>query len=257
MKTPIATRATVAARLLERAKILVRILEALSTPRSSSIDVEGRSISLVRSLWWDTSTQDSFDHEIRPYLKATTREDVATVLDVGAASGLFAIAACLRFSHAKVYAFEPSRRQRVLLTRNTARNKLKARIRIEGLCLWNTTGAFSFRTHGAISGLQMISSLPAKYQFSELVHAVTLDDWNSRKQLDRLDLIKMDVEGAEIEVLQGALDTLSQYKPELLIQAYHLRDGVRTLERCQSILVPLGYHCREMSSSGLLHATVA
>lgn len=54
------------------------------------------------------------------------------------------------------------------------------------------------------------------------------------------DIIKIDVEGAELEVLKGAVDTLQQYKPYLLLAThdYHL-PGVQAA--CVSFLKDLGY----------------
>jgi hypothetical protein len=41
----------------------------------------------------------------------------------------------------------------------------------------------------------------------------------------------------------------------LLVQAYHVRGGARTFERCATMLHSLGYRCRELEpSSGMLHA---
>ena len=67
----------------------------------------------------------------------------------------------------------------------------------------------------------------------------------------------MDIEGAEIEALEGADEVLRQYHPRLLVQAYHQRNGVRTFERCVKFLTRFGYQCRELNpESGLLEASV-
>lgn len=49
----------------------------------------------------------------------------------------------------------------------------------------------------------------------------SLDDYVSEKQLNRVNLIKMDIEGAEMEALEGASRILREYKPHLAISAYH------------------------------------
>ena len=84
---------------------------------------------------------------------------------------------------------------------------------------------------------------------------MSLDDWMKKKSLKTIDLIKIDAEGAEIEILQGAAATMDRFHPRLLVQAYHLRDGARTFERCAELLKPFGYRVEECSSNGgLLHA---
>jgi len=49
-------------------------------------------------------------------------------------------------------------------------------------------------------------------------------------------LVERHAEGAEIEILQGSAAVLERDYPKLLVQAYHLREGKRTPERCSEIL---------------------
>jgi hypothetical protein len=50
------------------------------------------------------------------------------------------------------------------------------------------------------------------------VPAVRLDDWVAAQGLQRLDLIKLDVEGAETHVLDGAARTLERFRPFLITE---------------------------------------
>ncbi len=56
-----------------------------------------------------------------------------------------------------------------------------------------------------------------------LCDAVSIDDFFAGKKLD---IIKLDVEGAEIPVLEGASNTINQQKPKLLLSIYHRRNGL-------------------------------
>ena len=112
-----------------------------------------------------------------------------------------------------------------------------------------------FRTHGAISSIQGIGSIPNEYFFREIIKVCTLDGYCERLGIKKVDLVKMDIEGAELEALQGAKNILVNQSPELLIQAYHLRENFRTYERCASFFKALGYTCNEVDPpSGFLHA---
>lgn len=49
----------------------------------------------------------------------------------------------------------------------------------------------------------------------------SLDDYVSKKDLRRVDVVKMDIEGAEMDALQGASQVIREFKPRLSISAYH------------------------------------
>jgi hypothetical protein len=49
--------------------------------------------------------------------------------------------------------------------------------------------------------------------------------------LAKVDCIKMDIEGAERQALEGAFDTLRKHKPRLMLSAYHLPDDKIVLPR--------------------------
>ena len=91
---------------------------------------------------------------------------------------------------------------------------------------------------------------------SSKVAVLPLDQWAREKGVSSIDLIKMDAEGAEIEILEGAREVLDRDHPRLLVQAYHLRDGARTLERCAETLQQFRYTTLEAGEGlGLLCAS--
>jgi FkbM family methyltransferase len=242
--------------MVESLKRVGRVIEAALTPRRSALTFAGHEFRFVRSIWWHDAHQASFDSEIAPYF-ATLRSqrEYRRICDIGAATGLFSVAACARFRSGFVHAFEPSARQRILLRRNTSLNGYGNRIDVIPEGLWNASGTMAFRTHGAISSLRSSTGLPATLDFGERVLVSTLDDWARRRAIIGIDLIKMDIEGAELEAIEGAKATLLRDRPELLIQAYHVRDGARTFDRCATVLREMGYQVREApASAGLLHA---
>ena len=70
------------------------------------------------------------------------------------------------------------------------------------------------------------------------VRLVTLDHYWAHAGSPPVRLVKVDVEGSELEVLKGAINLLSTCKPMLLLEA----NGVDSLAQLESWLVPLGYH---------------
>ncbi len=66
---------------------------------------------------------------------------------------------------------------------------------------------------------------------TDTVQTITLDDYVSMTQLQRVDFIKMDIEGAEIPALQGAIQTIRHFKPRLALCLYHKDDDVMTIPK--------------------------
>lgn len=76
------------------------------------------------------------------------------------------------------------------------------------------------------------------------VRAQTLDHyWRTEADAAEVDLLKMDIEGAELEALDGATQML-RHTRHAVIAAYHLRDGEPTAERVARRLSAAGFVTR-------------
>lgn len=243
---------------LQKIKNGVRLCEAHLTPRTTELRYRSHAFRFFHSFWWANETQPIFDEEIVPYFEAirTPADRIRGLIDAGAATGLFAVAAARIFPGAQQYLFEPSPRQRALLRRNLRLNRVSQPApRIFPQALWNRDETLQFRTIGAMSSVEKTSHLAGKLSFTEEVGATSLDRWAAEVQPAALDLLKMDIEGAEVEALEGGRETLRRFRPELLVMAYHERDGARTFEACAALLADLNYEVRELPNvAGFLHA---
>jgi len=75
------------------------------------------------------------------------------------------------------------------------------------------------------------------------VKTITLDQYAEETELDRLDVIKMDIEGAEFAALQGAQRTISKFRPILAIE-YNRETARRagtSVEELDNLLDSYGY----------------
>ncbi|MDI9407918.1 MAG: FkbM family methyltransferase [Candidatus Pacebacteria bacterium] len=59
---------------------------------------------------------------------------------------------------------------------------------------------------------------------ARLIQSITIDDFVTEQNLARLNFIKMDIEGAELEALKGAVHSLIRFRPKLAICIYHNQD---------------------------------
>ena len=85
------------------------------------------------------------------------------------------------------------------------------------------------------------------------VEAVTLDDFCRAHGIDRIDYLKLDVEGAEFRALQGARDLLSRQAIRFLQFEVSLKmlEGLDTCAKpVFDLLASLGYECHAISNEG-------
>jgi FkbM family methyltransferase len=92
------------------------------------------------------------------------------------------------------------------------------------------------------------------------VKTLSIDDLVRNKNLDKVDFIKMDIEGAELSALKGAEKTMITYKPKLAISVYHKKDDLITIPNYLNNL-NLGYkfylgHYTSHLEETVLYATI-
>ena len=77
-----------------------------------------------------------------------------------------------------------------------------------------------------IEAAQMVMNFNGKASDSTIT---TIDDYVTSSGLEKLDFIKMDIEGAERGALQGAVNTIKIMRPKLSISVYHHPDDIRVI----------------------------
>lgn len=145
---------------------------------------------------------------------ASTLPPQAVAVDAGANAGLVAVplANLIKAKGGQVHAFEVQRPMYYALCGTVALNDLSDTLHIHNQGLGDTAKTLKvpLQDYGKPKDFGMVSLVnqEAIAQFEE-VQIVTLDSL----KLPRLDFLKIDVEGMEIEVLQGGAKTLRQYRP--------------------------------------------
>lgn len=139
------------------------------------------------------------------------------VIDCGAYDGMTS----LRFVNmgCKVYGFEMDRKNFERSSKLAAEKNFV----VENLGLGYYHHEINYTHAGAATKINL--------QGSEKAQITTLDSYVGEKNLTYVDFIKMDVEGAELDILRGAAITIARYKPILALSAYHKLDDFWTLTR--------------------------
>jgi FkbM family methyltransferase len=78
-------------------------------------------------------------------------------------------------------------------------------------------------------------------QNSKIIACTTIDSLINEIKPRHLDMIKMDIEGAEIEALKGAVNTMEKYAPRFSIASYHNRNNQKTCFWVENFLKEKGY----------------
>jgi FkbM family methyltransferase len=129
-----------------------------------------------------------------------------------------------------VHTFEPTPANRSLLAKNVSLNPaIAARIRIWDAPLAGTAGETVFIRDGLAAGATMRTDADAVEGDRCELHTDTIDEMLRRGDLPRVDFLKVDVEGADLGVLEGAAETIASCRPRLALAAYHKPDDLETL----------------------------
>lgn len=162
------------------------------------------------------------------------------VLDAGANCGhLTLFFSKLVGNDGMVYAFEPDKFNIERIAQNRQLNKdLADNIKIEELLLWNENKLVDFNEVGTV-GSSAVWILDAENCVKK--EAVRIDDWVSKNNIQKLDFIKMDIEGAEIEALDGCVTTIENLKPNFAIASYHIVNGEATYVKVEEFFKKLNY----------------
>jgi len=164
-----------------------------------------------------------------------------TVIDIGANVGAFTVrAAKLVGDKGMVIAIEPEPRNLVLLQQNIKQNNLN-NVKIVKKAIWDKPTKIRLYLSEFSGGHSIKENATAKNYIE--VEADCLDNIISELELNHIDFIKLDVEGAELEALKGAEKTLAYPGLGLCIEAGHnLPNGQSELPCLVSFLVSQQFH---------------
>ena len=182
---------------------------------------------------------EDINHIIKGYLLNYQLENGDIVVDAGAYIGSFALYAAKIVGEAgKVIAFEPNHFVCQQLKENIKLNNLP-NIIVSEKGLWNENKTLKF--NNTTAGDSSFVLVPGQEHLVTEVQAVRLDDELAKLGIDKVNFIKMDIEGAEIEAIEGSQDILKNNNINLAIASYHIIDGQKTSIQLEPLFSRLGY----------------
>jgi FkbM family methyltransferase len=173
----------------------------------------------------------------------------ATAIDIGAHIGYYTLllAKCVGPA-GRVISFEPLPVNLALLRQNVQLNGLQqVQVQAQAVFSRNEELTITVPDHGPNSG--EASVLPVEGAKQLRVPATTLDSFCSSTAI-RPDFLKMDVEGAEYEVLLGAKETIAQWRPKMLIELHHF-DGNLAAHPVPELLASWNYEIQWIDRSDM------
>lgn len=180
-----------------------------------------------------------------------------TVLDIGANIGFFAMYLQSQAPGIRIHCFEPGDDARARLELNVKANRLESSVSIYPVAVFNTEATVELKQATLSAHRSLFASQYVEQERSSVVQAIPLQKAMELAGAKTVDLLKIDVEGAEIEIVEGAAPSCWE-RIERVVVEYHdaLRPGCK--ERVSRQLTAMGYrglHSFETSPGlGLLQA---
>jgi FkbM family methyltransferase len=178
-------------------------------------------------------------------------KDCKLFVDIGANAGFYSIAVRATSANCKVLAFECNPDVRLLFLRNVELNSISG-IKVRSEALAETAGeaefyvpAFTGSGGGSLRDLHPDEGKAKTFRVS----LIELDS----QRLQTVDLMKIDVEGAELGVIKGGINSIRAHKPTIFIEL--LRKWMKPFGTVpgdvSDVLLDMGYVLFEIADDGV------
>ncbi|MBS1653080.1 MAG: FkbM family methyltransferase [Bacteroidetes bacterium] len=198
------------------------------------------------------NNQDAF--EISLLKKYITKN--ATVIDIGANIGFYAniLANCVGHN-GKVHCFEPDEKNFNHL-KNTTFNS--PNIIIHQLAVSSKTEVLNFYLSNEIN-VDHRAYKPESYKAIKAVNAISIDDYVVKNNINKIDFIKIDIQGFEMQALKGMEQTLLKNKDVIVISEfwpYGLKTAGSSVNTYFETLTALGFNIHLLKKNELSPLTI-
>jgi FkbM family methyltransferase len=184
----------------------------------------------------------TYDRQTTKFLQATLRSD-DVFLDIGANCGALTLVAASVIKTGQIYAFEAAPALQSRLAQNLTSNpELADRVHLVAIGLGEARGKLFYQEDPGFRGNGSLFSDGALAN-ALAVEIITLDEWIAVNAVPRVNVIKIDVEGMEYAVFQGAKALLERDHPLIYFESMpnNLIGKAHTIGEMYQYLSDLGY----------------
>ncbi len=176
----------------------------------------------------------------------------ATVIDIGANIGWYTLnLAEWVGSEGRVIGFEPFPQNFQSLEKNIQLNTFN-NITAENIAIGQEEGELILHLNTKENNRGMVSVIPTDNAIHESVKVTTLDLYLTQNPVEKLDFIKIDIEGNEYSALLGMHKTLENFSPAILLEIRDLPELKELNTKCLNLLNSMGYKQYVISQNGNL-----
>ena len=172
----------------------------------------------------------------------------AVIFDVGANIGSVGLCLARKYPSATIFAFEPTNYAFAKLVRNLQLNKDLAK-RIFPVQTFVSSSNAQSRISKVFSSWRVDTFAENRHPIhmgvakQATTQQVTIDSFVAQNQISRLDYLKIDTDGYELDVLKGAVESLRHFHPVIVFElsTYLLKERDQSLADFEALLHPCGY----------------
>lgn len=193
---------------------LMKNLLQLNDAYSLLFDDESRNVfcAYIMGRYGGTLDKYRFANEAQYMLNGFLPKEGDVAIDGGAYDGQSARDLCLL--GAQVYSFELDKKN----YKNCLPLSEKFGFTVENAGLGKSKGKTHYRSSGSGSAIMIDGN--------EMAEIVDIDTYLTEKEINQLNYLKLDVEGAEMDALTGAVRCIGRDKPKMAVSAYHKQEDL-------------------------------
>lgn len=177
--------------------------------------------------------------DVNRYEKFYTVSPGDVVIDAGANEGILSVIYSQKVKeNGKIFSFEPDCQNVEAFKVTVSLNPTPSNIELIEKGIWFKNMELKFHEGGNVA-----SSIYYEGEnfITKNIQVVSIDEFVMDQNIQKLDFVKMDIEGAEIEAVRGAVNSLKTLNPNFAIASYHVINGKHTYKNLEKLFSEYNY----------------